>query len=699
MDKVTILAQLQEAYNLARHELNFETVNEILEGPIKINSLVNYYVNAVQEYQEEDKEIIEMIIRVLQEIYNNSGNTISPISDELYDKLYEINRDINHMEIVGATVGNVQDKVISAHKYPDLRGTLGKIHFILNEEKKPGEKRKSLEDWISSMINKLGGEIHENPEIHIFPKWDGISGMFENDENGDTEKVLKRGDTGRNEAEEMTMLFKGSTNMKEHDPFNNGPFGVKTEIVMRRSDYERLCEKFGDFKSPRSAVSSIINSKEYDKRYLEFLTIVPLQVQSYKTKEIAIPQSTYNDFPYRTSKLFDFDDIRKCFDELEKEVKKEFGIDIDGMVIRLVNPHLQKALGRDEAINNYEVAYKLPPEQKRTILKDVEMSVGILGTVTPVAKIEPVKMKGNTISNISLGSIDRFESLGLKRGDEVIIKYDVIPYLEFDETCKRGDGELFVTPTKCPYCEKDLVKSPVLRCINDYCDSRMIGKLMNYVTKMSIPNISIGIITTFFKEDILTNIQDLYTLEDNKRKIVDMSGFGPKSYNKIIDGIKSRMEVYDYELLGSLGIPDIGRKMFKKILAVYTIDELIKMCKTGATGLTDIQGIKKKTALKIIGGILMNEELINYLRSVLTVKRDTRKYTIKVLFTKVRDKEFEKYLDSKDVLVMDSYKKEVDMVIIPTSSTTSSKVEKARKDGKEIVAIEDAYKMFGYKGE
>lgn len=137
MDKVTILAQLQEAYNLARHELNFETVNEILEGPIKINSLVNYYVNAVQEYQEEDKEIIEMIIRVLQEIYNNSGNTISPISDELYDKLYEINRDINHMEIVGATVGNVQDKVISAHKYPDLRGTLGKIHFILNEEKKP----------------------------------------------------------------------------------------------------------------------------------------------------------------------------------------------------------------------------------------------------------------------------------------------------------------------------------------------------------------------------------------------------------------------------------------------------------------------------------------------------------------------------------------------------------------------------------
>jgi hypothetical protein len=95
-------------------------------------------------------------------------------------------------------------------------------------------------------------------------------------------------------------------------------------------------------------------------------------------------------------------------------------------------------------------------------------------------------------------------------------------------------------------------------------------------------------------------------------------------------------------------------------------------------------------------GMLMNDELIKFLRSELNVKRDTRKYTIKVAFTKVRDKDFEKYLDSKDVLVMDKYSKEVDMLIVPSSSTTSTKVDKARKDGKEIVSIADAYKMFEY---
>jgi hypothetical protein len=113
--------------------------------------------------------------------------------------------------------------------------------------------------------------------------------------------------------------------------------------------------------------------------------------------------------------------------------------------------------------------------------------------------------------------------------------------------------------------------------------------------------------------------------------------------------------------------------------------------------LTKIGGIKEKTAEKIMIGMLMNDELIKFLRSELNVKRDTRKYTIKVAFTKVRDKDFEEYLDSKDVLVLDKYSKEVDMLIVPSSTTTSTKVDKARKDGKEIVAIADAYRMFEYQ--
>jgi len=697
MDKKSILAQLQDLYNELRYDGDFEKGLEILTGPLKINNLVNYYINVVTDLDEEDNAIIELVVRILQEVYNNS-DIVSPISDENYDKLYELHRDVNGNEIVGAGISNAKNKVISAHKYPDLRGTLDKIHFITNDEKKPGEKRKSLEDWIKSSSNKLGKNLPKDIVIEIIPKWDGISGILECNGSGDVEKALKRGDTDRNEAEEMTSMFKG-TNMSEVDRFNVGlPFGVKTEIVMTRENYERLCAKYGDFKSPRSAVSSIINSKELDRKYLEFLTVIPLQVQNYKTKEISTPMQVYADYPSMIGiKLYDFDEIKNWIKILTNMVDEAHGIDIDGMVIRITNPDIRNALGREGNINKFEVAYKLPPQQKKTSINDVEFSVGSLGNVAPTAKIEPVKLKGNKISSISLGSMDRFESLKLSKGDSVIIKYDVIPYLELDPE-NTNVGERFKSPTDCPYCNKPLVKQPVLRCNNDYCDSRIIGKIENYVEKMSIPNISIGIITTLFKENILGSIESLYKLRDHEREIVALNGFGSKSFQKILDGIDSRKEVYDYELIGSIGIPTIGRKMFKKILDIYNIDELLDISsKNDYKRLTKIGGIKEKTAVKIIEGVNANVELIKFLRSVLTVKRDTRKYTIKVAFSKVRDKEFEKYLDSRDVMVMDKYTKEVDMLIIPSLNESSSKVDKARKDGKEIVSINDAYRMFEYQ--
>lgn len=697
MDKQTISNQLCAILLDLRQKENYEEMIEHLTGTIKINSLVNYYIHAADEYDSVDRVNIEVIIQILQEIYNNS-DIISPISDENYDKLYAVNLQVNNQDIVGSTVGNARDKVISAHKYPGLRGTLDKIHFITNDEKKPNEKRKSLEDWVKSTLNRMTVRPTGRIIVELFPKWDGISGIFECQLDGEVEKVLKRGDTTLNEAEEMTPMFAG-TNMEEYYPWKDeAPFGLKTEIVMTRANYERLCEKYGTFKSPRSAVSSIINSKDFDRKFLEFLTVIPLQVQNYETKEIVTAMAAYSQYPYATAELTDYETIKEKIKRVAGDVKDELGIDIDGVVIRIASMALQEDLGREDNINKYEVAYKLPPEQKKTILTDVEMSVGVLGAVTPVAKIEPVKLKGNTISSISLGSIDRFESLALNKGDEVIIKYDVIPYLDIDETCAKGTGEAYVTPTECPFCNETLVKQPVLKCINNNCESRMIGKILNYVTKMSIPNISIGTITALFKEGVLGNITDLYNLSDYKQAIVQMSGFGPVSYQNIIDGIESRTEVFDYELLGSLGIPDIGRKMFKKILEVYDIDELIVIAiNNDKKKLTKIAGIKDKTAEKIILGIISNAGIIEFLRLRLNVKHDNRKYTIKVLFTKVRDEEFEKYLDTKDVLVMDGYSKAVDMVIVPDYATESSKVDKARKAGKEIVSIEDAYKMFQYK--
>lgn len=675
---------------------DYQRGKELLES-MKINGLVNYLLYRVDDYDEQDKTMIRLIIENLQLIYNNSG-VIPPIEDEVYDKLYELHKSLNGDEIIGAEI-SASNKEISNHKYPDLRGTLDKVHFIKNVDKGK-DKRKSIEDWVKSVENRLGRELRPNEgSIFIFPKWDGLSVVFECDSTGGMIKALSRGDTQKNEALDLTNMFKGANFMYAYhntDKFPDSEFGVKTEVMMNRNDFEAFCKKYGEFKSPRSAVSSILNSKDFDREQLQYLSIIPLQVQELGKKSDIAPIAL--NYPYETGNIHELDKLQEKFEKIREKVAKMDRFDIDGIVIRLRDENIQKALGREDNINKFEVAYKFPPEQKKTKLLDVIMSVGLLGAITPVAQIEPVKIKGNTISNISLGSIPRFESLNLREGQEVWIKYDVIPYLDVDDRCFIGTGKLFETPTQCPDCGSELVYQPILKCINKDCSSRIIGKIINYIEKMRISFISIGTVTTLYKNGFLRSIEDLYKLEEHEDEIIQLDGFGPKSFNNIMIGINARKTVYDYELLGAIGIPDIGEKIFKRILNIYYLDELIKISrKNDINKLTNISGIKEKTAQKIIDGIKENLDLLDFLCSELDIRRDERKYTLKVVFTKVRDKEFEEYLDSKDVLVLDNYNKKVDMVIVPNKGISSTKIDKARKDNKNIITIDEAYKLFGYR--
>jgi len=713
MDKKNIIDSLSVIF-VERLTDDYEVVVEKL-NVIGINRIINILLSGTENYDSDDLVIIELIIRILQDIYNNS-EVISPVTDEDYDRLYELNKDLQMKDIVGAPINKVKDRKIGYHRYPALRGTLDKVHFLRKEDKGK-DNRKSLEEWIKSVENKLGRKLNNVEKVaRMTPKYDGISGIFEFKSNLKiADKVLTRGDVDNNEAIDITDLFSGiefnfglvdityykevmmcDDNKYEFMIFNED-YGVKTEIIMKDFDFEKFCKNERILKNSRSAVSSILNtSKDINKNLLKYLTIVPLQYQKVNDEFATSILNSKIGFSL-IEDITDFDYIERVIETMVRSVRKD-GIPIDGVVITLANENTIKQLGRENSINKFEVAYKLPPEQKRTIVKDVIMSTGILGSITPVVIIEPVKINGNTITNISLGSIDRFEEIGLRQGDEVIIKYDIIPYLIINETCKRNEkGKIFKTPTTCEYCKELLVKDPILKCINENCDSRQIGKIINYVEKMSIPNISVGIITVLYKLNVLKSIKDLYFIKDRIKDILLFKGFGKKIVDKIIESIKSRKKVYNYEVLGSLGIPDIGRKIFKKILNIYYLNELKDIClDNDVKKLTMIGGIKNKTAEKIIKGVNSNIELINFLCSELDIQEDLRKYIGKVCFTKVRDREFEKFLDSKGILVSD-YNKDISLLIVRELDVQSSKVEKAKKDNIRIVTLENAYKIFKYE--
>lgn len=648
-----------------------------------------------QKLDPTEIQVLETIIKIAQYIFNNTSFDVI-INDVSYDSLVEYYRDSTHKEIIGS-INDVGRKTVY-HNYPDLRGTLDKVHFITESDRGP-DTRKSIEFWISSIETRLGRRLNDNDIFYIFPKFDGVSVIFECDGNGEVIRALTRGNVLTNEAVDLTDLFK---DCKFINPtMTNKPFGMKTEVVMSDDQYKAFCKKYGNFSNPRSAVSSITNRAKLNPKHLKNLTIVPLRYQEESGDIIKIPFEV-NKYPVFQSKITgNLDRFHDIFDKIKRSMDLD-GIPTDGIVLSAVSLDLIKALGRDGHINKWEVAYKFPPAQKKTILKQIDFQIGPLGTITPVAKVEPVVLENKTISSISLGSIDRLKSLELAIGDEVIVKYSIIPYIEVDDTCKVSQNNWIVDiPTHCSCCGHELVEDPVLKCVNPNCSSRIIGKILNYVNKLDIPNISIATITLFFTKNFLASITDLYHLDRYKQQIVNLEGFGEKSYQNIIDGINSKRTVTDYDFLGSIGIPDIGRKMFKKILSIYHIDELVEICKKGEYNqLTKLPGIKTKTAKKIVDGIVLSSHLINELRKELDIiesnsssDKDVKGY---ILFTKVRDKDFERYLKSQGYEIADGYSKNVDYVITDNEMSTSSKTEKALKDNKPILTLSDAKKLFQY---
>lgn len=686
--KITIYHQLDMIYKelLNMDEDSINEVVEMLKG-INFEAIVEFFTTS-EKLDDMDLFTCRKLIQILQFIYNNT-DIVSPVSDEKYDILYQVMLDAGMGDIVGSV--NSQGKPVREHRYPDLRGTLNKVHFVLNVDKK-GDKRRSIEDWITTIENILGKKINNREEfdLRLQAKWDGCSVVFECDENGIIEHALLRGDTEKNQAVDICDLFKDVLDFSEYAN-NIDKFAIQTEVCMTQGDFENICREYKSFKSPRSATTSILNEKILQPFLVKYLSIEPLRLQYNGQDPVIIPNETYD----RISNLFNLREIEFFIQEINEQVKAD-GKTTDGVVIHLIDKKIQKALGRDGAINRFEVAYKFPAEAKKSILIDVDFSVGLGGNITPVAKIEPIVMLGKTIRSISFGSVDRFKSMDfLTKGSEVIVRYEIIPYLEVDKHCKINEGgERFYVPTHCKYCDCKLEEDPLLKCINEDCPSRIVGNVVNYINKMRIENINIETVTTLFDQGIITGIESLYMLEDHKSKIVSLPGFGVKSYDKIIEGINKRKLVYDYELLGSLGIQSIGTKMFKKILSVMDLDTLLRLSKDNmlAINLMGLSGFGEKTASRVQRGVISKLRTIDFLLNTLTLKEKVEpgKLKGKICFSQIRDAKFESELMNKGYEVSDSLTKTTNYLVVPTLDVTSSKIEKAKKYGIEILTLEQA---------
>lgn len=649
MKKITSnLSTFETALNKYQNESL--TLSE-LQAFVKENlQRIQFFINADLDQLSMDGGLVEelkSIITILRIIYTDSGmDTL--VSDSDYDILFEKLEMIEDMEEdFTDPIASVRPK--GYHLYPSLRGTLDKVYYLSDKQKDPKNNRHTLDEWIRtserSIKEATGTSVSLKDEmVYVFPKWDGVSVVLEYDENGELARALTRGYTRLNEAVLVTNIFRKIAPKAKSPYGDTKPFGIKTEIMTTTKDLLQFNAEVKvsskQYKNTRAFASGIINT-ELSEDLADKLQIIPLRVSSYDSEtgkeSLQILHPDVFKFPYLYCKLSEIDKI----EEFASEHHEINGLRCDGAVIYLENPLIQQSLGRKNDKQKFEVAYKFTEVYGYALVDHVEYSVGLYGSITPELVIEPIKMKGNTITRISLGSVGKLHQLNLGKGDCIKVGYDIIPVIASpDDRCRQSTSPRFHCPSHCPICGSKLEFTDVTaKCVNKNCPSRRMGKIKNHILKLRISSIGDALLEQMFSHNIVTEIEDLYHLKKHKGELLDLNNFGKKKLKRILDEIEDvkLRRIDPATLCAALSIENLSIKTYEKIFEELSLDEFIDAIDNDdRSHISKIHGIGAKTTESIFTSFSKKKvrKLLDFLWETLTVEESPKEHPFcRIVFT------------------------------------------------------------------
>src|SRR5699024_9133242 len=265
-----------------------------------------------------------------------------------------------------------------------------------------------------------------------------------------------------------------------------------------------------------------------------------------------------------------------------EQKRPDLDYEIDGIVVKVDNLAQQEELGFTAKNPRWAIAYKFPAEEVMTTLRDIELSVGRTGVVTPTAILDPVRVAGTTVGRASLHNEDLIREKDIRIGDKVIIKKagDIIPEVIRSVPEKRtGSEKEFFMPEECPECGSELVRleeEVALRCINPNCPAQLKEGLIHFVSRdaMDIDGLGEKVITQLFRENLVHTIADLYRLE--RDDLLQLERMGEKSTDNLLQAVEASKENSLERLLLGLGIRFVGSKAAKTLASHFETMENLK---------------------------------------------------------------------------------------------------------------------------
>ena len=247
----------------------------------------------------------------------------------------------------------------------------------------------------------------------------------------------------------------------------------------------------------------------------------------------------------------------------------EYGI--DGIVEKVNDLATEQQLGNTVKVPRWEIAYKFPPEEQATVVRDIVWTVGRTGNVTPTAVMDPVQLAGTTVSRASLHNPDYLQEKDIRIGDTVLLHKagDIIPEISRVVLGKRpADSEEYQIPTHCPVCDSELVHldgEVALRCVNPMCPAQIKEGLAHFASRnaMNIDGLGPKIIEQLWDKKLVRDFADLYRL--NNDQLLTLDKFGAKSASNLLTSIDNSRHNSVERLLFGLGIRHVGAKVARLI--------------------------------------------------------------------------------------------------------------------------------------
>lgn len=238
----------------------------------------------------------------------------------------------------------------------------------------------------------------------------------------------------------------------------------------------------------------------------------------------------------------------------------------DGMVVKVNSFAQQARLGNTVKIPRWAIAYKFPPEQAKTKVLDISITLGRTGVLTPAADLQPVRLAGTTVKRATLHNEDYIKEKDIRIGDTVIIQKagEIIPEVVRPVlTARTGKETVFAMPKTCPCCGGPVVRrdgEAATRCINPSCPAVIGEQIAHFVSRdaMNIDGLGDAIVQQLLQQHLIKDVSDIYGL--TKDELVDLEGFGEKSADNLLKAIEDSKHVGLARVLFALGIRFVGAK-------------------------------------------------------------------------------------------------------------------------------------------